>query len=219
MTTVAPAQPRRREIAVVPETITLENVSWELYEMLVRERDESGQHLKITYDRGTLIIMSPLPIHERVKKFLARLVETASMDRDFTIASYGSTTWKRKDVRAGTEPDECYYVGHEPDFDPHKYVNLRKYPAPDLAIEVDITSPSDRRLRVYAALKVKEVWVYDGDEVSIQKLKRGGRYEQIRVSRLLPFITAGDINRFVGIFITSGEMAAIRAVREWLKSG
>ncbi len=215
MTAAAQSQLLERAL---PETVTLQNVSWELYEHLLKERDRSGQHLKITYDRGTLIIMSPLRIHERIKRFLGQIVEMITLELDIPRASYGSSTWKRQDVRGGTEPDECYYIGREPKTDDWKPADLPKDPPPDLAIEVDITRNSRRKLDVYARLKVREVWLFDGQEVTIYRLKRDGRYEPVSPSRLLSVLSADQINKFVRKFLASGEMAAVRAVRRWIKS-
>jgi Uma2 family endonuclease len=200
------------------DVITLENASWELYEMLVRERDAAGQHFKITYDRGRLSIMSPLPMHEQVKRLLGQLVEIATLERDIPRASYGSTTWKRAELLVGMEPDECYYIGHEPEFDRTKPVDLRVHPAPDLAIEVDITRHPVNRLTLYAKLGVREVWRYDGQRVSIHQLRPSGQYEVVAQSIVLPFLLADDINRFVVMLSSpSGEMQTLRTFRDWLQ--
>jgi Uma2 family endonuclease len=55
--------------------VLLRNASWALYEMMLREAN--GQNLKLTYDRGRLSIVSPLPIHERWKRIIGRLIEDA----------------------------------------------------------------------------------------------------------------------------------------------
>jgi hypothetical protein len=37
------------------DMVLLENISWEVYEKLLRDRDASGQHFRITYDRGRMV--------------------------------------------------------------------------------------------------------------------------------------------------------------------
>ena len=94
-----------------PEHVLLHAVSWETYQRLLRELAE--QNVRLTYDQGTLEIMSPLPEQEWVKKLLVDLLETLSLELDIPIGSYGSRTLKRKSLKQGLEPDECYYIANE----------------------------------------------------------------------------------------------------------
>ncbi len=55
------------------EQIELDHASWELYELLLR--DMSAQNVRITYDRGRMVIMSPLPKHEKVKMHIGSLID------------------------------------------------------------------------------------------------------------------------------------------------
>src|ERR1041385_5789761 len=86
------------------EMVTLENISWETYERLLEDTQE--QHFRITYDEGRMVIMSPLPRHDKVKTLVGRMIEVAAFELDIPISSFGSTTWKRKDLRKGLEADE-----------------------------------------------------------------------------------------------------------------
>ena len=57
------------------ERVVLTDVSWETYESLLKDlADQSVPRL--TYDRGTLQIMSPTDRHEECNRALARLVES-----------------------------------------------------------------------------------------------------------------------------------------------
>src|SRR5688500_14991742 len=85
------------------QMFSLDNVSWELYELLLRDVDH--QNVRITYDQGRMVLMSPLPRHDKVKTLLGRFIEMASLERDVPISSFGSTTWKRQDVGKGLEAD------------------------------------------------------------------------------------------------------------------
>ena len=84
----------------------LENVRWETYERLLRDLD--GQNVRITYDRGRMVLMSPLPWHERVKRLIGRMIELTGVELNVPISSLGSTTWKRPDLARGLEADERY---------------------------------------------------------------------------------------------------------------
>ncbi len=71
------------------------------------------------------------------------------------------------------QPDVSYYIGENADLIPKltKIVDLNKYPAPDLAIEIsDSTLSSDvgnKRL-LYEELVVKEYWVVDVQKAQIK---------------------------------------------------
>src|SRR5690349_13948329 len=91
------------------QRIVLHCISWETYErFLVDLADSSAPRL--TYDRGTLEIMSPLPEHERQRHNLATLVEIAAEARDLDLLGLGSTTFRREDLQRGLEPDACFYI-------------------------------------------------------------------------------------------------------------
>ena len=96
-------------------------------------------------------------------------------------AGGGDTTWKRPELARGLEADECYY------FLPEKIAadaaalergsdDIADYPNPDLAIEVDLSPPQVDRAGIYAALRVAEVWRFDGRTVVIDRLTADGTY-------------------------------------------
>src|SRR5437016_3982755 len=89
-------------------SIVLDDVTWEDYEKLLAEIGEG--RTRVTFDSGRMELMSPSPRHDDVKKITARLIETYALECDIPITGWGSTTFRRKDLRKGLEPDECYYV-------------------------------------------------------------------------------------------------------------
>src|SRR6266568_4906905 len=91
--------------------VVLHSISWQTYEMLLHDIGE--QRILITFDSGDLEIMAPSPYHEHFKTIIGRLIETLTMALDVPILSVGNTTFRRKDLEKGLEPDECYYVQHE----------------------------------------------------------------------------------------------------------
>src|SRR4051794_17128914 len=88
--------------------MSFDNISWELYEELLDAVGERPIHM--TYDQGRLEVVTLSPLHEKVKKAITRLLEAYADAMDIEIEGLGSTTFKRKDLRRGLEPDECYYV-------------------------------------------------------------------------------------------------------------
>jgi Uma2 family endonuclease len=198
------------------ELFTLDDVSWELYE---RMRDEPGlRNIRMTYDEGRLVLMSPLPKHERLKRLIGRLVEAMSEERDIPIGSLGSTTWKRKQLRKGLEADECYYVQHEPQIRSRLDIDLRRDPPPDLAIEVEVTHHPVDRLEVYAKLKVPEVWNFDGRRIVFLGLGPENQYHPIDRSEAFPFLSPVELQRFIDKFGTIDETSVIREFRKWVRT-
>jgi Uma2 family endonuclease len=196
--------------------LLLDDVSWELYEQLREETDH--QNIRITYDEGRLFLMSPLPKHEKVKKLTGRMIELASLERNIPIASLGSTTWKRKDLRKGLEADECYYIQHESQVRSLEEFDLRRDPPPDLAIEVYISyNPLDRP-SVYSALRVPEIWRYARDRYEFLLGEADGTYRPVSRSSALPFLTPGDIDRFIEKYGTIDETTLMAEFRQWVAS-
>ena len=194
----------------------IENATWGLYERLLRDLD--GQHISITYDDGRLALMSPLPIHEIVKTVTGRLIETTAMELDIPCACLGSTPWKRKDIRKGLEADECYYVQHEPQVRAKTKFDLKRDPAPDLAVEVDIRRHPLDRPGVYAALGVNELWRYDGKRIHFLKLGADGRYHPLSASEAFPFLTPERINHFLQMIDSVDQTTLVRRYRDWLRT-
>jgi Uma2 family endonuclease len=101
-----------QQTAAPPQALLLYHVSWREYVRLGRILGD--RPLRMTYDRGTLEIMTLSPEHERWKHLLGRLVETMSEELQLPIAGFGSMTCKRRKKRRGVEPDECYWIANEP---------------------------------------------------------------------------------------------------------
>ncbi|MEG4535441.1 hypothetical protein [Microcoleus sp. D2_18a_D3] len=92
------------------QRIILYDVSWEQYEQLSDMFVD--EFPRMTYLEGTLeIIMTTSPEHERLKKIIARLIETYAVERLINLNGYGSATFRREAVRRGAQADECYCLG------------------------------------------------------------------------------------------------------------
>ena len=211
----------RRTIMTVSPTLSppinrtiLSNIRWQTYQALVLDLAQtSGKRL--TYDRGQLEIMTPLPEHEVTKRLLGRFVETTTDVLGIEIYSLGSATWSREDLQRGLEPDECYYITQEAVVRGQLSFDLKVDPPPDLAIEIDITSSSLDRLGIYAALGIAEVWRFDNQDLTIYVL-RGGVYEIQERSQVLSVLTKSDLLQFLQRRGSMGENALLREFRSWL---
>lgn len=197
------------------EVGSLEGISWETYEHLVEDLGE--QHLRLTYHRGRLTIMSPLPKHDRVKKFIGRMIELFALEMRISMSCYGSATWKRGDMDAGLEADECYYVQSEPLVRGKDNVDLNVDPPPDLAVEVDITRQVLARLPIYAALGVPELWHYRNDKLRVLVLKDGA-YVPADTSLAFPMLKPADLERFLALRTTMEETTLMTQFRDWVRT-
>lgn len=200
-----------------PDHFLIQGVSWGTYESLLRDFERSGVRMGMTFDRGRLEFMSPARRHERRKRRLGRLVETLTEELNIPIASGGSTTLRSRLVERGLEPDECYWVAHEPQVRDRDDIDLAADPPPDLAIEVENTTDILDRLDVYAALGVPEIWRDDGEVVVIGRLQPDGRYAWGHASGVFPFLPMAEVARFLALAESQNETAWVRSFRTWVR--
>jgi Uma2 family endonuclease len=145
--------------------VVLRSIPWNMYEsLLATNQDQAG--VRFYYDNGILEIKMPSLPHENPNRKLARLVEVLTEEMRLDIEPAGSTTFKREDLRKGFEPDSCYSIQHAEAIRGKEPLDLRSDPAPDLVIEIDISSDSLDKFPIFADLRVPEVWRFDGSRVS-----------------------------------------------------
>jgi len=199
------------------ETYTvLQGVRWETYQALLQDVAATSRQ-RLSYDQGTLEIMTPLPEHEVNKRLLGRMVETTTEVLGLEIYSLGSVTWSREELQRGIEPDECYYINQEVAVRGKLKFDLSVDPPPDLAIEIDITSSSLDRLEIYAALGVPEVWRFDGEQLLIYVLQKDS-YERQEQSQVLSVLRSNELLKFLNKRGQVGENALLQEFRCWLQN-
>jgi Uma2 family endonuclease len=195
--------------------LVLHGVLWPTYRRLLRAFDED-RHLRITYDRGSLELMTLSPLHERLKHLLGLLVMTLAVEVGTEILGFGSMTFKRRRKKRGLEPDECYYIQNEARMRGKDAIDLRSDPPPDLVVEVEVARSALNRLDIYAALGAPEVWRFDGERLQVHLLGEGGVYTVSEQSKAFPFLRPAELVRFVEQRKTLGEVALLKAFREWV---
>jgi Uma2 family endonuclease len=196
------------------EIIHLSGISWNTYETLLGEL--SARRLRLTYNRGNLEIMAPSPEHERFKKVVGRFVETMAEELDLRIEPLGSTTFKRPEL-SGVEPDECFYIRNIALVQGKRRLDLTQDPAPDLIVEIDITSSSQNRLQIYADLGVAEVWIYDGASLVIKQLQNE-TYITSQTSQFFVNIPIPEIAGFLQQAQTMDYLELVKVFRDWVRS-
>ncbi len=121
---------------------------------------------------------------------LADLVKTLLKVQKRAWEPFGSTTFKRKGMKAGIEPDDCFYIQNYKAVIGKNRLDLTVDPPPDLALETDLTSKTE--LDAYEALGVPELWIYKGGKLKINVL-REGRYIESQTSRIFPGVAVIEI--------------------------
>ncbi|MEH2336262.1 Uma2 family endonuclease [Nostoc sp.] len=193
----------------------LYNVSWETFEALLRDTGED-RGSRFAYDCGVLEIMTPLFEHENPKIQFDRLIFVLAVELKIKIRSAGSTTLKRQPITKGIEPDTCYYIQNEPAIRGKQELDLRIDPAPDLAVEIDITSSSVNKFNIYAALGVAELWRYDGKVLKFYQLVES-EYIEINLSIAFSLISVTDMNRFIQQSKIMDEIDLVQSFRAWVQ--
>ena len=150
-------------------TLILHHVTWAEYERLLEELvDRPG--VRVSYDRGRLEVMTPLPEHEEYVRLIDSLVRTWADHEHLQLQNYGASTWKRQRLAKGVEPDACYYVANAVRVIGKRHIDLESDPPPDIVVEIDITNESLSKFPIYATLLVPEIWRYDGKTVQFYQL-------------------------------------------------
>jgi len=203
-------------LSPVEERILLHNVSWETYEQLLSNYENSSSP-RFAFDRGTLEIMSPSSEHEELSDLITQLVFILAEEWNFEYRSFGRTTFRREDLESGFEPDGCFYIQSVDRISGVKRLDLTVHPPPDIAIEVDVTSPSLNKLPIYARIGVPEIWRYDGRNVTILILQVS-EYQESQESRSISRLTSSALSQLIAQGTSIKRSAWVRAVREWARS-
>jgi Uma2 family endonuclease len=203
-------------VGAVPQHFVLTCVPWESFEKIADALSE--HHVRLAYDRGTLELMSPQPIHEQYKTHFGRLLDVLAEELDIPVVAAGSTTFRKQAVERGVEPDECFYLGSAAKVQDWRTLNLDRDPPPDLAIEIENTTSCVDRMAIYAALGVREVWRFDGTTLQANQLS-GEVYVLVSASPNLPYLPLEEIPPLIRQAVQVGDARAVlRAMRAWVRN-
>jgi Uma2 family endonuclease len=212
MATATVAPPVQSETT---ERILLQGIRWSTYEALLE--DIGDRQIRLTYDDGSLEIMTLSARHERSKKLLARMVEAMTEELNIPIRIGGSTTMKRQSKQKGLEPDECYWVANELLVRGRDDLDLEVDPPPDIAVEVEVSRSALDGMRIYAALRVPEIWRSDGETVIVNQLQEDGSYAIVPQSPSFSWLPVAELSRFLAASKTMDEARFIRLFRAWVR--
>ncbi len=196
------------------DRLILTALKWQDYEQIL---GELGEHrsLRLSYSQGTLEIMTPLFIHENTKILIGDLVKILLDELDLDYEAAGSTTFKSQTMDRGVEPDESFYIDNCTKIRGKQRINLDIDPPPDLAIEIDITNRT--LFNNYEALRVPELWRYNGERLEINIIQNG-RYVTTDTSYIFPqFYLIHKIPETLKIAKQIGSAKALKQFRKWVE--
>jgi Uma2 family endonuclease len=138
----------------------------------IQDAIEQRAGLRVTYLDGVIEFMTLGEYHESIKSMIAILLGIYFWQQEIEFIPVGSATRESQEKSVSFEPDESYYLGEKKEH-------------PDLAIEVNVTSGSPKKLDKYQRLGIREVWMWQDNRLWIYALQDGA-YQTLSKSQLLP---------------------------------
>lgn len=192
-----------------------EALTWQQYQQVLAQLGDRRSS-RLTYVHGLLEIRMPSRLHEILNRLLSKIIFTLAEEAGYDPEDWGSTTWNDPALDQGVEPDSCFYIANA---DRVRKTSDWKIPPdipPDLVIEVDISSSSRRRLPIYAAMGVPEIWLYEQGRFQILALT-GQNYEIEEYSLAFPSLKPEQVMIWIEQRQSQGDGAVIRSVRQFCR--
>jgi Uma2 family endonuclease len=213
---IVTAPPSARAARPAEQRVVLRGVSWETYERLLAERGDAGSP-RLTYDRGVLEIMSPGKRHESLDRLVTLMMGALSEAWAVDVTDLGHLTFKHPAWERGFEPDGCFFLRDAAAFVRGvEELDPVAHPGPDIALEVDISRSSMRKLAIYAQFRVGEIWRHDGERATMLGLDEG-EYHEMAASRALPLLTAARLTELLADGGRRSSTEWLAATRAWAR--
>jgi Uma2 family endonuclease len=155
--------------------------------------------VRLSYLDGCVELMTLSPEHELLKCLIEALLVSFFVETGIDAIPLGSSTLQSAAQGSSIEPDLSYCFQAEGT-------------APDLAIEIVLSSGGIEKLPKYQRFRVPEVWFWQNDSLRLYRL-RGESYEPIDQSECLPGLS---IDSLVGCVQTRNLLTAVRLFRQGL---
>ena len=190
-------------------------LDWSGYEKLLDAFGDGGP--RVTYRDGEVELMSPGPLHEEVAYILGRMVTLLTLELRISAKGQRSTTFKRRDLGRGLEPDECFYLASMEQLRGQDLKTMDPLPAPDLVIEVEVTAPLLDKLAIYAAMGVPEIWRHHRDGLTVLVLGPDGAYQPAEQSQAFPWLPLDGFRQQLAAYDPDQETDWSRAYWTWVR--
>lgn len=198
------------------DCVVLRCVSWDTYERLLAD-DEERRIPRMTYDQGVLELVTPSLPHERDALTIARIVDIVTAMLGIPVVNAGGTTYRRKNLKRGFEPDASFYIQSEERVRGRDEIDLIIDPPPDVVLEMEMSRSAINKLRLFASMGIPEVWRCDGRRVTIL-IRDGDTYQESPESLALPVLTHEVLERFLAASRTMLSPVWFQAVSEWARA-
>ena len=137
-------------ISTPAETRTLlENISWQTFKAMLADMG-SSRNTRLTYENGTLEILTPSMAHENSNRVIEGFVVTLCEEIGKEYKHSGCLTFTRDDLERCGEAGSSYYIKNEYRVRNKEKIDLNIDLPPDLVLEVE-QSPT------FAQVTVKEI--------------------------------------------------------------
>jgi Uma2 family endonuclease len=188
--------PKSQPLPPAGQRVVLQGLDWHDYLQIgniLRDRPA----LRLTFDRGTLEIMVTSREHEFFKTRLGRLIEILAEVFKLRIEPGGNMTFQREDLEQGLEGDNCWWIESAGQVLGKMSWDAAVDPPPDLLLEIEVARTAVSRMAIYAALKVPQVWRFDGKSLRVNLLQPDGTYLPVTQSPTFPRIPLAEVVRFL----------------------
>ena len=119
-------------------------------------------------------------------------------------------------LERGFEADVCFYVQSAAQMHGKIHIDPAVDPAPDLVIEIEMTSPALNKLPIFAAFGVPEVWRYDGRQLRILQLT-GSEYIESPKSLAFPGASSAELSQLVQQSMSLKRREWLQVLRNWVR--
>lgn len=192
--------------------------NWSTYERFLNARGADNHGLRLTFNRGKLEFMSISSKHDRSRYILRRIVDTVTEELNVPIVGQGETTIRRKDLDRGFEPDIWFYILNARRLaEIDRELDFEFDPAPDLAVEIEISRSLLDRIDLYAAIGLAEIWCYNGNALRILVLQPDRTYIERPSSVAISSLTSADLNLIINEALQEDSTSYFRRFRLWVR--
>jgi Uma2 family endonuclease len=189
-----PSVPRSVEPAGPDQCVRL-RAGWGAY---VRFNDAVGEssRSRMIYADGELTILVTSRRHDWYVELLGQLFRAVALTCGVPWEEAGGATFRRPDMKAGSEGDKVYYLGDNARrMRGPAHIDLTTQPPPDVAIEVEVSHSADAALAEWGRIGTPEVWRFDAEAWAFRFCRRqpDGTYQEAERSAFLVVLTASDV--------------------------
>jgi Uma2 family endonuclease len=213
-----------RKPPATEKKVSLPNISWDKFEALL---DELGNQrsVHITYDRGKLEMIEPHPAHDRAQRLMESLLLVIADESEDELKNWGSILLKHPPMGLAIQPDACYYLNQRIRLGERAELDLARSPIPQLVVDVQLERADPKRLGMFAALEIPEVWQYvtqmdeetiTGDLTLYELID--DRYQPCSNSQIYPFLSRTQVVEFIQQSDTIGLAQSLTLLRSWTKT-